>query len=144
MTEKLGLIKRKWSRECSGGSLLAEPRSAPQLSWRFCVARTSRGCDRYPRPKTICRRKGLTGLRGGCLCHTGVMVKWAIMTVETHHGGCSPQRLGTAKCVCAKEFHPSFSFIPHQLPACGMSVHIQDWSFQNLPGHTQMYASQIS
>lgn len=29
MTEKLELIKRKWSREWSGGSFLAEPRSAP-------------------------------------------------------------------------------------------------------------------
>lgn len=29
MTVKLELIKRKWSREWSGGSFLAEPRSAP-------------------------------------------------------------------------------------------------------------------
>lgn len=87
MTEKLELIKRKWDRGWSSGSFLAGLRSTPQLSWRLCVAQTSRYCDRYPRLKIICRKKGLTGFRGGYLCHIGVMVKWAIMKhrVEATH-----------------------------------------------------------
>ena len=57
--------------------------------------------------------------------------------MAAHHRG-SEQR------ICAKDFHPSSAFILYQLPACGMSVHIEDWSFQNLPGHTQKYDLQTA
>jgi hypothetical protein len=36
------------------------------------------------------------------------------------------------------------SFLLFYSTPCGMSVHIQDWSFQNLPGHTQKCSLQIS